>query len=94
MHLSRRYRVGVVRPNQIIYARLVAVCTKADVPDMESARFFLSSARKDGINPTVYMYTAAIWTAERSGNYTFANEILQEMKDEGVEANSVSYAGK
>ena len=93
MHLSRRYRVGVVRPNRITYARLVAVCSKAAVPDIACARFFLDSARKDRIEPTVFMYTSAIWTAERSANFTFAMEVLDEMKTEGVKANSVTYAG-
>lgn len=93
MQLSRRYRVGVVRPSNITYARAIAVCSKADVPDVESARFFLSSARSDGVEPTVFMYSAAIWTAERSGNYSFAKEILEEMKAEDVEPNSISYTG-
>lgn len=85
--------MGVVRPNEIIYARLIAVCSKAEVPDIETARFFLTSARKDGIRSTVFMYTSAIWTAERSANFAFAKEVLAEMKAEGVAANSVSYAG-
>ncbi|CAB9519440.1 Pentatricopeptide repeat-containing protein [Seminavis robusta] len=93
MHLSRRHRVGVVRPNQITYARLIAVCTKADVPDIDTARFFLESARKDGIEPTVFMYTAAIWTAEKTANYTVAREFWDEMKQERVVPNAVSYSG-
>jgi len=93
MQLSRRYRMGVVRPSNITYARAIAVCSKADAPDVESARFFLSSSRNDGVEPTVFMYSAAIWTAERCGNYSFAKEILEEMKAEGVEPNSISYTG-
>ena len=85
--------MGVVRPSNITYARAIAVCRKADIPDVETARFFLSSARKDGVEPTVFMYTAAIWTAERCGNFTYAAEILEEMKSQGVEANSISYTG-
>lgn len=85
--------MGVVRPSNITYARAIAVCRKADIPDVETARFFLSSARNDGVEPTVFMYTAAIWTAERSGNYTFAAEVLQEMKSQGVKANCISYTG-
>ena len=85
--------MGVVRPSNITYARAIACCRKADVPDVDTARFFLSSARNDGVEPTVFMYTAAIWTAERSGNYTVAAEILEEMKSLGVKANSISYTG-
>ena len=93
MHLSRRHRVGVVRPNEIIYARLITVCSKAEVPDIETARFFLASAHKDGIKPTVFMFTSAIWVAERIANFSFAKELLTEMKAEGIAANSISYAG-
>ena len=93
MQLSRRYRVGVVVPSNITYARAIAVCRKPEFPDVETARFFLSSARIDGVEPTVFMYTAAIWTAEKDGNYDIAAEILEEMKSRGVAANSVSYTG-
>lgn len=94
MQLSRRYRVGVVRPSSITYARAIAVCRRAEAPDVESARFFLASARKDpSIEPTVFMFSAAIWTAERSGNYSMAKQFLDEMKAEGIAANSISYTG-
>ena len=93
MHLSRRKRVGVVRPSNITYARAIAVCRRAQAPDVETARFFLTSARKDGVEPTVFMYSAAIWTAERSGNYSVAKDFLDEMQEKGIPANSISYTG-
>jgi len=93
MHLSRRHRLGVVRPCSITYARAVAVCRRAEVPDVESVRFFLESAQKDEIKPTVFMYSAAIWTAERSGNYTVAKHFLEEMQAKGVRPNTICYTG-
>jgi pentatricopeptide repeat protein len=94
MKLSRRYRVGVVRPSSITYARAIAVCGKAENPDIETARFFLASARDDDIEPTVFMYSAAIWTAERSGDYKAAIEILCEMQSlNNIQANTICYNG-
>lgn len=93
MQMSRRKRVGVVRPSSITYARAIAVCRRAQAPDVESARFFLDSARKNGVEPTIFMYSAAIWTAERSGNYSVAKDFLHEMQDQGISANSISYTG-
>ena len=56
MRLSRRNRYNVVPPNQVTFTKAITVCRKAR--DVESARFFLSSAKSDGIEPDVYMYTA------------------------------------
>ena len=91
--LTRRHRVGVVQPSSITYARAIAVCRKAEVPDVGSAQFFLEAARKDGVGATVFMYSAAIWTAERSGDCGAALQMLHEMKSVGVDANIVCYNG-
>lgn len=56
MRLSRRNRYGVVLPNHITFTKAITVCRRAK--DVESARFFLSSARSDGIEPDVFMYSA------------------------------------
>jgi len=56
MRLSRRYRVGVIPPSKVTFTRAIAVCRKAR--DIESARFFLSSARNDGVDPDAFMYSA------------------------------------
>ena len=56
MRLSRRNRYGVVPPSHVTFTKAITVCRKAC--DVDNARFFLSSARNDGIEPDVYMYSA------------------------------------
>jgi pentatricopeptide repeat protein len=47
----------------------------------------------DAIQPTVFMYSSAIWTAERSDSYQEALEFFNEMKSLECTPNSVSYDG-
>jgi hypothetical protein len=56
MRLSRRYRVGVIPPSKVTFTRAITVCRKAR--DVASARFFLTSARNDGIEVDAIMYSA------------------------------------
>ena len=93
MRLSRRYRIGVVLPTNITYARAIAVCRKASTPDVETARHFLETARDDGIEPTLFMYSAAIWTAAAAIDPNSALEFFNEMKDQGVTPNTICYNG-
>lgn len=85
--------MGVVKPTSITYARAIAVCRKAQVPDVESARFFLESAREDGVDATVFMYSAAIWTAESAGDWEAALAMLHEMESNDITPNTISYNG-
>lgn len=55
MRLTRRHRIGVIPPSMLTFTRAIAVCRKAK--DVESARFFLRSARNDGVVPDAYMYS-------------------------------------
>lgn len=98
MRISRRHRYGATPPTSITYVHAITACRKSQVPDLDSALFLLDSARNDGINPNIYMYSAAIWTAERAGNCTSALDILREMKSPpstefGCIANSIAYDG-
>lgn len=56
MRLTRRYRVGVIPPSKATFTRAITVCRKAR--NVESARFFLSGARNDGVDPDAFMYSA------------------------------------
>ena len=56
MRLTRRYRVGVIPPTARTYTKAIHVCRTAR--DVECARFFLDSARNDGFEPDMYMYSA------------------------------------
>ena len=61
--------------------------------DLDTAWFFLRSALDDGIAPDVYMYSAAIWTAEKKGDSAAAIQLLEEMKSLNCTPNFVSYNG-
>ena len=76
-----------------MYARAIAVCSKGDIPDVEMARFFLEAARKDGVDRNLFMFSAAIWTAERAGNYTEAKVLLEELKAAGLPPNTIAFTG-
>ena len=56
MRLSRQYRVGVVTPTSVTFANAISACGRGDVPDLESARYFLDMALQDGIQPTVFKF--------------------------------------
>jgi pentatricopeptide repeat domain-containing protein 1 len=91
MQLSRRYRVGAVPPGHIAYTLAIAVCRKAK--DVDSARFFLGSARNNGIAPDLYMYSAAVWAAAGAGDISSALDFLADMEKNGIPPNIVSYNG-
>lgn len=65
---------------------------------MDTVRYFLKTARDDGLAMNAYMYSAAIWTAECSGDYQNAVAILEEMKslsktEKACLPNAISYDG-
>ena len=93
MRLSRRYRHGAVPPSNVTYAHAINACQKADIPDMKTALLFLDWARDDAIPPSIFMYSSAIWTAQRCGDYGKAIRLFQEMKSAGCIPNSVAYDG-
>lgn len=89
MRMSRRYRYGAVPPTSFTYTHAISACRKNS--DIESALEFLESARDDGIEPNVYMYSAAIWCCGSDGDK--AMELLEEMRNTGCTPNVVSYNG-
>lgn len=93
MRLSRRYRDGAVPPTNVTYAYAISVCQKTSPPDLKGAERFLEWARSDGVEPSVFMYASAIWTAERSGNNEKALALFDEMRSIGCTPNSVAYDG-
>ena len=97
MRLSRRERYSRVKPTSVTYVNGITVCRKADPPDLPRARKFLESAIREGIKPNVYMYSAAIWCAEYSGDADAAMTFLDEMKSSvparRCDPNAVTYDG-
>ena len=93
MRLSRRHRYGAVPPTNVTYAHAINACQKADIPDMKTALLFLDWARDDAIQPSIFMYSSAIWTAQRCGEYDRAISLFQDMKSAGCKPNSVAYDG-
>ena len=91
MRLSRRHRRGAIPPTSVSYAHAISCCRRSKIPDLEGAKLFLKWAREDAIEPTVFMYSSAIWTAERAGNSKIAFELFDEMKSAGCIPNSVVY---
>lgn len=87
--MSRRNRYGATPPDSITYTNAISAC-KGDV---ESVRFIMNMAREtDGIQPNLYMYSAAIWSCS-SVNASEAIEYLEEMRASGCIPNVVSYNG-
>ena len=93
MRLTRRNRFGAVPPNSVSYAHAIHACQNAEYPDLEAAKMFLSWARDDGVQATVFMYSSAIYTAVRSERFAEALELFEEMKEVGCRPNSISYDG-
>jgi pentatricopeptide repeat protein len=93
MRLSRRSRYGAVPPNSVTYAHAIYVCQKAENPDLKGAEQYLRWAEADGIKINVFMYSSAIWTAQRCDNWRRAVELFQDMETSGCEANDVAYNG-
>jgi pentatricopeptide repeat protein len=93
MRLSRRNRYGAVPPTNVTYAHAISVCQKAENPDLDTAELFLRWAKDDGIQPTVFMYASAIWTAQRLCNCSKALELFSELQSAECRANSVAFNG-
>jgi pentatricopeptide repeat protein len=93
MRLSRRFRNDSVPPTNVTYAHAVHVCHRAPEPDLESAMELLEWARDDRIVPTAFMYSPAIWTAQRCGNHSRAIELFGEMEESGCTPDGFSMNG-
>ena len=89
MRLSRRHRLGQVPPTAKTYTLAISACKS----DFETALFLLQDSIHDGITPNVFMYSAAIWIAEKCGKSDAALDLLEEMKQVGCAPNDVSYGG-
>ena len=84
MRMSRRYRHGAVPPTSITYTHAITACRQNEA----AVRFFLDLCRDDGMEPNVYMYSAAIWTCPDA-----ALDFWEEMGLAGCAPNIVSYNG-
>jgi pentatricopeptide repeat protein len=84
MRASRRWRYGVVLPTTITYTHAISACRG----NTEAVRFFLDLAHEDGLEPNVYVYSAAIWACPET-----AQEYWEEMRSAGCAPNIVSYNG-
>lgn len=93
MRLSRRNRYGVIPPTNATYAHAISACQKARYPDLKGVELLLRWAEDDGIKPNVFMYSGAIWTAQRSGNCAKALEFFSEMQSAECRVNSVAFNG-
>ena len=97
MRLSRRERYTKVKPTSVTYTNAITVCRKANPPDLPRARKFLESAIREGIKPNVFMYSAAIWCAECSGDadaaVTFLDEMRSSVPARRCNPNGVTYDG-
>jgi pentatricopeptide repeat protein len=93
MRMSRRHRHGAIPPSHITFTHAISACRKCQQPDLETALYFLEIAQRDGINPNVFMYSAAIWTAESCGDSDVALAILDKMKEVRCVPNAVTYLG-
>ncbi|KAI2512794.1 PPR repeat [Fragilaria crotonensis] len=89
MRMSRRHRQGQVPPTAKTYTVAIAACKY----DFETAMYLLQDSIHDGIIPNVFMYSAAIWIAEKCGKADEALRLLEEMKAASCEPNDVSYGG-
>lgn len=93
MRLSRRYRYGAVPPNNVTYVHAVNVCQRATYPDLSLVDTLFGWAEADGIKPSVFMYSSAIWTAQRRDDWKKALLYFQKMDKDGCIANTVVYNG-
>jgi len=82
-----------VKPTSVTYTNAIGACKRADPPDMNAALYFLEEAQKDGIKKNVFMYSSAIWTAERCGDAKTAIFLLSSMRRNGCTPNAISYDG-
>jgi len=99
MKLTRRNRVGVIKPNSVSYVNAISQCRKASIEGdprsaYEIATHLLDLAREEdrgkGIDLNVFVYSASIWMAEAVHDYQTAVRLLREMK---CSPNNICYDG-
>ena len=83
-----------LRPTTVTYTNAIGVCRRASPPDLETSIFLLDDASEKGVQKNVFMYSAAIWTAERCEDWEVALRLFNEMKGQPLsQPNAVSYDG-
>ncbi len=82
-----------MHPTTVTYTNAIGACKRAEVPDITMAVQLLREAEIDGVKPNVFMYSAAIWTAESCGDSKRALLLMDEMKRAKCRPNAVSYDG-
>ena len=80
-------------PSCVTYAHAIAVCQKARIVDLDTIQLLFHWADADGIAPTEYMLSSAVWAAHRKQNVTLAKEYFNLMKDGTCAPNTVAYSG-
>jgi pentatricopeptide repeat protein len=93
MRLSRRNRYGAIPPTAVTYAHAINVCQRAKIPDLKTANQLINWAKDDRIQPTVFIFASAIWTAQRCGDLSRCLELYEEMERMGCTANGVVLNG-
>ena len=93
MRLSRRNRYGAIPPTAVTYAHAINVCQRAKIPDLKTANQLINWAKDDRIQPTVFIFASAIWTAQRCGDLSRCLELYEEMERMGCIANGVVLNG-
>jgi len=93
IRMTRRNRNNPLKPTCQTYTNAISICSRCNPPDLSMALELLKDAEtKDGLIPNVFMYSATIWTAERSGNATIALNVLNLMKPK-CKPNTICYDG-
>lgn len=93
MRFSRRNRFGANPPTNVTYTLAINVCQKAEVIDLKLVDLLLAWAEDDGIAPTVFMYSSAIWAAQKVGDCGKAIAYFSTMERVGCEPNAVVFDG-
>jgi pentatricopeptide repeat protein len=93
MRLSRRHRYGAIPPTNVTYAHAIRVCQRAARPDLDTVNILLQWAKDDRVEPTRFMYSPAIWTAQTCGDVKRCLELYEEMKGYGFPADSLALNG-
>ena len=73
--------------DSVIYGTLLSVCASNN-QCQEAERYFMDM-KSEGYSPNVFHYSSLINAYSVDGNYTKADELIQEMKSGGLVLNKV-----
>lgn len=82
------------KPTTVTYTNAISACRRSEPPDVKTAMNLIQKATEHNIQANVYMYSAAIWTAERHKDWHAASTLLESMKSsQHCSSNAVVYEG-